>query len=31
MYPIAWIIPLPIRNFAYRILARNRRRLFPLK
>ena len=31
MYPIVWVIPLPIRNFAYKILARNRRRLFPLK
>ena len=31
LYPVAWIIPLPIRNYAYRVLARNRHRLFPLK
>jgi len=27
-YPLAWLIPLPLRNFVYRIVARYRHRVF---
>ena len=27
-FPLFWIVPLPLRNIAYRIVARNRHRVF---
>ena len=27
IYPFAWAVPLPIRNFVYKIIAKNRHRL----
>ena len=27
LYPAAWLIPLPIRNFGYTIISKNRKRL----
>ncbi|RJU81582.1 MAG: DUF393 domain-containing protein [Candidatus Poseidoniales archaeon] len=27
MYPFAWLVPLPIRNLVYKIIAKNRHRL----
>ena len=27
-YPLMWIIPLPIRNMAYKLISKNRKRFF---
>ena len=27
-YPLLWLVPLPLRNIAYRIIAKNRHRVF---
>ena len=27
-YPVLWLVPLPLRNIAYRIVAKNRHRVF---
>lgn len=31
IYPFAWITPLPIRNIAYKIFAKNRHKFFTIK